>query len=178
MKFSVAWADVLRENLSLRTALVCLTAVTLLLGIVSMRLALKAPLVIERGCQTEALQLGESSRTEEEIRRFVMMSLPVRFNTVTADSKTYLSDQEFHNRLAEQQDLEKKNIRQTVLINTVEIKEGSISAEMDLIVSIGKIRSVFPFAVKAAVSTVPRSQTNPYGLLLSNASPVEAKEDE
>lgn len=177
MRFTVAWAAVLKENLSLRAAVFSLGTTTLFLGITSARLSLKAPLLIERGCHTGIAKPADSSRSETEIQRFLTMALPLRFNSAAPDGRTFLSDQEFHNRIAEQQDLEKKGIRQSILVNAVMTNNGDLEADLDRIVSVGTIRSVFSFPVKVTLSTIARTEANPYGLLIANVSPIEQKEE-
>lgn len=177
MKFTMAWANVLKENLNLRLAVLTLAFTTVSLGIVALRLALKQPLLIERGCHTGVLQTSDNGRTEAEITAFVKSALASRFDTDTADARTFLSDQEFHNRIAEQQELQKKDVRQRVLVNSVTVKGEAITVDCDRIISVGKIRSALPFPVQATVATQSRSEANPYGLLLTNVVAAKQKEE-
>lgn len=178
MRFTTAWADVLKENLNLRVGVLALAFTTAALGVTTVRLSLREPLLVERGCQTGALIPSDSSRNDAEIAAFVKSALASRFDTDAADARTFLSDQEFHNRVAEQQELEKKGVRQRILVNSVKVEGESISIDSDRIISIGQIRSALPFPIKATVAFEARSETNPYGLLLMNVVPIRQKGEE
>jgi hypothetical protein len=178
MRFTTAWADVLKENLNLRVGVLVLAFTTAALGVTTVRLSLRTPLLVERGCQTGTLSPSDANRNEAEIAAFVKSALASRFDTDAADARTFLSDQEFHNRVAEQQELEKKSVRQRILVNSVKVQGESINIDSDRIISVGQIRSALPFPIKATIAFEARSETNPYGLLLMNVVPIRQKGDE
>lgn len=175
MRFTTAWAAVLKENLNLRVGVLTLAFTTATLGVATVRLSLREPLLVERGCKTGALSPSDSSRNETEIQAFLKTAIANRFDTDAPDARTYLSDQEFHNRVAEQQEMEKKAVRQRILVNSVKVEGESISIDSDRIISVGQIRSALPFPITATVAIQGRSEANPYGLLLTNVSPVKRK---
>jgi hypothetical protein len=62
-------------------------------------------------------------------------------------------------------------MRQRVLVNAVTKNGDSLIVDADRIISVGSIRSAFPFPLIANISIVTRSQSNPYGLVLVRALP-------
>lgn len=178
MKFTLAWANVLQENVALRLALVCLTITSLGLGAISIRLALEPPLLIERGCVTSTIDPAKSTRSEAELKRFVSFVLPIRLDSSAQDVRTFLSDKELQSREAEQMDLKRKNITQRLLMNEVHVgPEGLIIASADRLVSIGNIRSVLPVQFRVRVTPVARTEANPYGLQLSSVEVAQLESE-
>ena len=73
-------------------------------------------------------------------------------------------------------DLKKKGMRQTLIVNSVTVNGDTIRVDADRLISVDKIRSAFPLMLEASVSRTTRTEDNPYGLLLTKVAPVDAKE--
>lgn len=176
MKFNVAWAKAAQENSVLKTAVLILGSLSTLLGICMTQMALKAPLVIERGCFSKSAALSESPHTNVEIESFIETALPQRFDTKDPGRESFLSSSERELRVKEQKDLTARKLNQRVVVNAVSVGEKSITVEADRLISVGDIRSAFKFPLSVKVESVARTVGNPYGLILSEVKPVERKE--
>lgn len=176
MRFTVAWANVLSQNITLRTAVVALSTCTLVFGICAVRLALKDPLLIERGCASKVLSTAEAQHTDQEIMSFLQVAIPARYDSLVLEYKPFLSDRELTSRLNEQEEYRKKGMSQRVLVNTAKGEAGVFVVDADRMISIGKVRSALPFPLKAEIRSVSRSPGNPYGLVLHRIVPDESGE--
>jgi hypothetical protein len=101
MKFNLAWAATHHQNLVLKLCLLVTSVCSIFFCITSVRLALKAPLIIERECFSKVLQSLKGEATPIEIEAFVKVALSKRFDTEANDIKPFLSDDEWNYRLKE-----------------------------------------------------------------------------
>lgn len=173
MKFHVAWANVLSQNVTLRIAIVALVASTCILALSTMSLSLKKPLIIERACFSKTIQTEDSTQhPESEVESFLTVALSKRFDSTASDVALYLSSDEQGFRAKEQDELSQKGMAQRVLVNSVKRENGKFIVEADRIVSIGKIKTVVNFPLRLTLSSTDRTEGNPYGLILEKAEPV------
>lgn len=175
MKFTVAWANVLSQNVTLRAAVVLLALCSLVFSIATVRLALNEPIIIERECYSKAVTRGNSKHSAHEIESFLKVAISKRFDTNVTGFREYLSEDEVQYHLKEQDELTKKGIAQKVIVNSVKIEGSSVLVDTDRLIAVGKIRSAVAFPLKLVLSTTDRTQSNPYGLLLKKVTqaPVE-----
>ena len=175
MKFTEAWSKIVSENSILKFTIVCLSTLTLFLGISSMKLALKDPIVVERSCFAKAANLGDGKRSSQEIESFLKEALSQRFDTALQSSLGYVSSDELTLRDKEQKDLQSRKLVQKVILNGVQIGEKGILVDLDRLISVGDIRSAFKFPVAVKIETISRSDVNPYGLILTEVK-ISSKE--
>lgn len=176
MRFTTAWARVITENITLKVILIALSIVTVVLCVVTSQLALREPLIVERACQTKAIQAGSTKHTSQEIEAFLKEALALRFNSDAVASRDLLSNDEFGFKVQEQKSFEQKNIKQRVIVVAVDNTKNPVVVDTDRILSVGTIRSAFAFPLAVRLSTVQRTESNPYGLLLEKVDQVkEAK---
>lgn len=172
MKFAAVWADIANQNLLLRFVIVSLSLVVITLSVISTKLSLKEPVVIERACQTIERLTASASQSPEEIKGFVNEVLVSRFNSGGFPRLEWMSPDQSRQRKSEQDELDKRRLSQKVVIESVEMNKSGIRVFGDRILSIGKVRSAFPFVMDVSIETTARSGANPYGLVLTKVQPV------
>lgn len=176
MNFTTAWANIAKQNVNLKVALVAVTICTIFLGYSTVSLSLKDSVVIERGCFSKAVDVTSAKQTNEEIKTFIGIALKQRFDTNTQVIEGYLSLDERNLKEKEQLDLKKKGLEQIVVLRKVTIANESIMVEADRLYSIQNVRSTFPIKLNLSLETKQRTETNPYGLILVKTE--ELKEGE
>lgn len=177
MKFSTAWAVTAAQNVSLKAATLVLGIVTLTLAATCIKLALKSPLIVERGCAANIAKLASNQeRTASEIESFTRVALSQRFNSDEKIVPTFLSSEEESARFAEQKELNQREMTQKVIFNKIQITGEKVVIHADRLISIGNIRSAFLFPLQVTISSILRTEVNPYGLTLSKVSPLKAEE--
>lgn len=179
MKFTLAWAEVLTQNIALRVAVLALSGCLIAVLVVLVKVSLKEPLIIERACHTSTLESSSPERTEKEIAAFIVQALKARFDT-GADDSVILSEEEARYREQEQKDLNGKGIHQRIVFNSVkEIAGTQVTVDADRLISVGPVRSAFSFPLLVTIGSVKRTENNPYGLRLIQVKPLqEGKKDE
>ncbi|MGK5085322.1 hypothetical protein WDW37_18710 [Bdellovibrionota bacterium FG-1] len=171
MKFTHAWAATSAQNVTLKVGLVALGICTLALTITTARLALKEPLVIERGCLSRTVSLTPGNQhSATEIETFVREAITQRFNSDWAPQPGFLSPDEEAQRLAEQKELSARGMTQKVIVNGVKSSNDTVTLDADRLISVGSIRSAFLFSLTLTLASTPRSESNPYGLMLIKIS--------
>jgi hypothetical protein len=170
MRFTVAWANVISENLALKSALACLTLVLIALSFVVLKLSVRKPLVVERACYSRVLATVDSERTPAEIETFVREALATRFDTNIQTKPGFLSQDEEMFRVQEQQDLKKRDISQRILVNSVTTSGEKVAVDSDRLFTVGTVRSALPFPLVLTLGTIARSEWNPYGLTIIQVS--------
>ena len=71
MRFSMAWADVAKQNNVLRFAVIGVTFVCVVILMIALKFAFKEPLVIERGCFSTVALTQSQAQTPQEIESFL-----------------------------------------------------------------------------------------------------------
>lgn len=173
MKFTTAWADVARQNVSLKFAVLALSLVSVVFGVTTAILAMKPPLIIDRSRVSRVTDASATKHTEAEIVAFVKEAVAQRFNTKTEGSDALISLDQRLLRSKEQDELGKRGMSQTMIVNTVKVSEKSVTVDADRLISVGKVRSAFPFPLTLTLATVDRSDINPYGLALVDVEQVK-----
>ncbi len=167
MKYTVAWARVVSENSVLKCVILCLSALCLFFGASSLKLALKDPIVVERGCLSKIATMSDGKRTVSEIEAFLKEALAQRFDTGPSIRADFLSEGERQIREKEQKDLQGRKLSQKVLLNSINASGETVNVDADRLISIGEIRSAFRFQLMVKIESITRTEANPYGLLIS-----------
>lgn len=173
MKFTEAWANIAKENLNLKVALGALTICTLFLGFSLVRLSLKAPLIIERGCFSSSVSVASDKPTVDETKVFIEKALKQRFNSNTSTIEGFLSTEEEKLKLNEQKELSKKEITQFIILRDIQFENDSIVVDVDRLYSVQNVRSTFPIQLKLTLESKSRTETNPYGLILVRTEEIK-----
>jgi hypothetical protein len=173
MKFTVAWAKIASENSVLKGVILCLSTLCLFFGIASLKLAMKDPIVVERGCYSRAVPQADGKRTTAEVEAFLTEALSQRFDTQAVVRNDYLSDDEQLLRAKEQRDLQSRKLVQRVILNSATVEGGSVKVNADRLISVGEIRSVFRFPLQVKIESITRTAANPYGLIVSEVKSIE-----
>lgn len=166
MRFTVAWAHVISENLALKLALACLALVIASLSVVTLQLENRKPLVVERACLSRTLPTTDGTRTSDEVEVFIRATLPMRFDSGATVTPDFLSDDEARFRAQEQQEFKKRSVTQRVVVNHVSVKGDEVLVDADRLFSVGSVRSALSMPLVITVGSIPRTEWNPYGLTL------------
>ena len=110
MKFAAVWADIANQNVLLRLVIASLSLVLITLSIVTTKLAMKEPLVIERECQTHLRPQAGSMQSPEEIKAFVREVVESRFTSGVSPRSEWMVPDQVRQRKMEQEELEKKRL--------------------------------------------------------------------
>ncbi len=176
MRFTEFWAEILSQNNALKWGLVSVSIISIALATGLISLATKEPLIVERSCFDKALSSVSAKQTDEEVDRFVRVALAKRFDTDALDAQVYLAGDEYATRQKEVEEFSKKGMSQRVIVNSVKVGEKSVTVDADRILSIGKIRSALPLPLVLKLKMTDRSNGNPYGLILSDATLISTEE--
>ncbi len=177
MKFTAFWNEVLSQNSALKWGIVSVSSIALGLGFSLVSLALREPLVIERGCVTEVVKPAASQATPDEIGRFARLAIPKRFDSDATDSQLYLTPEETATRVKELDELGRKGMAQRVLVGSVKVEGGKVRVEADRLLSFGKLRTVLAMRLQLSLKTVDRTPGNPFGLILADVAVVANEEE-
>lgn len=168
MRFLSAWYGVIKENTSLRIAIFILGLCVAAESAVLVFNSSKPPLVIDRACFSKILKPTNTQVTENEVKIFVALALEKRFNSTAGETDAFLSLKERELRKLEQEELKGRNMRQTLIVNEIKIDNDKIIIDSDRLISVGDIRSTFQFHLTVKVELTERTETNPYGLILTD----------
>jgi hypothetical protein len=174
MKFTTAWAEIAAQNVTLKFTVGALCVCCVVLAFTLIKLCLRDPLVLDRGHETIAIQPSDVKQTDAEIRAFVERALIQRYDS-NVSAGHFLSESEQTKRNQEQKSLLEKKISQRILVGSVTIEKEKIKVEADKLLSVGNIRSAFLFPMTAQVQRTERTEMNPYGLILSEITPIKAE---
>lgn len=176
MKYTEAWSSVVTQNFNLKLMAGILAVISLVLGLVSLKLTFKDSIIVERSCYSKVLAKGDDKRTPQEIEAFIKEALIQRFNTDAQPSEGLVSDEEMNFRIQEQKELKSRGITQKVIFNAISQLGNDFKIEADRLLSVGEIRSAFKFPLVVKLESKVRSSANPYGLTLVSTKAIE-KED-
>jgi len=175
MKFSQAWADIAALNVSLKAALLSL-AFSCSIGTVGLvKLSLRDPLIIDRECYSSKVKPGNPKHSKEEVQAFARLALEERFNS-SPKELGYLSTNELRFRSEDLQKMHTAKLKQVVVVNSIDVKDGKVRVDADRLISTGDIRSAFPFPLELQIGNTLRTSSNPYGLVLEKVSPIVREE--
>lgn len=173
MKFTVAWAKVASENSILKIVILCLSVLCVFFGASSLKLALRDPIVVERGCYSKAALVTDGKRSSIEIESFLKEALSQRFDSQALVRNNFLSSEEQFLREKEQKDLQLRKLTQRVLLNSAAVDGGVVVVDADRLISVGDVRSAFKFPLRVKIESVTRTEWNPYGLVVSEVKTIE-----
>ena len=177
MRFPQAWAEITKQNNVLRLAIVGVSVSGVLALLISLKFVFKDPLIIERGCYSKVLaKATNQDPTKEDYEAFVHEALSQRFDSDTNVVSDYMAVEELKNRDTEQDELKRRSIKQRVILNSISKKDDVITADSDRILSVGSLRSAFPFLLTLQIQKQARTAANPYGLVLLKVSPKNQDE--
>lgn len=177
MKFTTAWAKTSMQNVTLKMATLTLSIVAVAQLLVIISMSLKVPLIIERSCFSKPLLTKPLEPTQEEIKSFLSEALSMRFDSAGYLKVGYLAIEETISREKELGILKSKQMNQRVLISEIKIQGNDIFVLTDRLISIGKVKSVLPLNLKVVIQQTSRSESNPYGLIISSVTQIEDKEE-
>ncbi|MGE3261364.1 MAG: hypothetical protein AB7K68_06265 [Bacteriovoracia bacterium] len=176
MRFSMAWADVAKQNNVLRIAVLGVTFVCVVVLMIALKFAFKEPLVIERGCFSAAASTQSQAQTPQEIEAFIGEAIAQRFNSGAAVVGDYFALEELKARDTEQSELARREIRQKVVVNSVAKQGDDYLVDADRILSVGKIRSAFQMPMTVSIAKATRTSGNPYGLVVLRVAPIKTED--
>lgn len=174
MKFTTAWAEIAAQNVTLKFTVGALCICCVVLAFTLIKLCLRGPLVLDRAHETVAIESSDVKQTDAEIRAFVEKALSQRYDS-KVQASNFLSESEQAKRIQEQKSLSEKKISQRIFVNTVTIDKEKIKVEADKLLSVGNIRSAFLFPMSVQIQRTERTEINPYGLILSDISPIKVE---
>ena len=173
MRFTTAWADTLAQNVTLKVALLFVSIACVALGITAARLGFRAPLIIERGCYSRAVEPISDKRTDTEIEAFVREALLQRFDSNTATIPGFLSEEEELDKKQEQDSLKARGVTQTILIRSINIENGRVQVISYRVLFMGEMGSPLRSPLELTLSTEARTESDPYGLRLMRVSELK-----
>lgn len=176
MKFNIAWANVIKENVSLKIAFLIVGLTTILLGVVLIVVSTKDPVVIERSCGAKVLQQSTNTKPSiEEIKEFAKEALAQRFNSGLGAKDKFLSSTEVKSKINEETLLKKKNINQASVVRNVFVIKDKIYADIDRVFAMGESRPAYASKLALDIQSTARTEDNPYGLILNRVSFLNQK---
>tara|TARA_B110001454_G_scaffold122549_1_gene114447 strand:+ start:38805 stop:39350 length:546 start_codon:yes stop_codon:yes gene_type:complete len=173
MKFTTAWANIASQNISLKLATVTLAVTSIVQLIAIINFTSKDLPVIERGCFSRAIIAKPLENGKNEIESFLAEALPMRFDTHSYIRDGFLSLEQLTIREKELSSLKQKEISQKLIISEIKSDTKEITVRADRLMSVGKIKSVLPIQLTIALQKTNRTESNPYGLVLSSVTQVE-----
>jgi hypothetical protein len=170
MKFTLAWSEVLSQNSILKILLLALTSLCLVLASGLILISEKDPLIIERACYSSLLGRGDTAPTNSEVKAFINEALSQRFDSHFISHPTFLSTEEKVKAQKEREEMTAKKMRQRIIINGLNVTADKITVDSDRLISVDNVRTAFRFPLEVKLATVPRTDQNPYGLILQSVS--------
>lgn len=176
MRFSMAWADVAKQNNVLRIAVIGVTFVCVVVLMIALNFAFKEPLVIERGCFSAIAVTHSQVQTPQEIEAFLNEAVAERFNSGAVVVGDYFALEELKARENEQTELARREIKQKVVVNSVTKQGDGYLVDADRVLSVGKIRSAFQMPMVVTIANATRTSGNPYGLVVLRVAPIKTED--
>ncbi len=175
MKFSTAWAEVANQNLILKIALSSVSICALCFAVIAMKLELREPVIIERGCLSRVVKTANPQRSDDEIQEFVKIALEQRFDTDVKPRVNFVSSNEMNLRAQEQKELASRQLKQRIVVNSIQVDGSAVTVDADRLITVGNVRSALALPLKLKIESQQRDDGNPYGLLLSAATATDKK---
>lgn len=168
MKFTEAWSSVISQNLNLKITSLVLGAISMILGLTTLRLTFKDSIVIERGCFSTLANKVDDKHSTQEIQAFIKTALAQRFDSQTQPIDGLLAIDELNLRNQEQKEFTSRGFKQSVVVSSIvpTEQESQFKVDADRIIAVGEVRSAFRFPLIIKLESKARSNSNPYGLLI------------
>lgn len=176
MRFSMAWADVAKQNNVLRFAVIGVTFICVVILMIGLKFAFREPLVIERGCFSTVAPMQSQAQTPQEIESFLKETVTERFNSDAVVVSDYFALEELKARDSEQTELARREIKQKVVVNAITKQGDGYLVDADRILSVGKIRSAFQIPMIVTIAKATRTSGNPYGLVVLRVAPIKTED--
>lgn len=177
MKLSLAWANMAAQNVNLKFTTLLLGLLSGALTVCILKLSLKNPIIIDRGCSSVVVETSTNEHSSNEIESFVRDAIRQRFNSDASPIFSFLSEEETYARQQEQKEFITRSMTQTVLVRTVKMNGNTIAIDADRLIGIAQVRSAFLFPLTATIRSIPRNSQNPYGLELVKISPQKTESE-
>ncbi|MBS1983077.1 MAG: hypothetical protein JST16_02800 [Bdellovibrionales bacterium] len=177
MRFVDTLTKLTNENTALKWVVISLAVLLLGLSLLIATLATRAPLVIERECQSRAVQLTDAAPTNPEIEAFVREVLHERFDFEGQPSAALLSVSELKASTKDRTELKDRGMKQRLFLNGILRQGDKLEVDTDRLISVGDLRSAFKFPLVLTLGSTVRTVANPYGLILVGTEPKVAKEE-
>jgi hypothetical protein len=175
LKYTEAWANVVAQNLNLKLVSIILGVLSIVLGMITLRLTFRDSIIIERGCFSKTVLPVKDEHSKEEIEAFLKESLSQRFDSEVQPVDGLLSPNELRLRFVEQKEFDSRKMTQKIIISNVSETPEGFKVGADRLISVGDVRSAFRFPLLVKLESKPRSYSNPYGLLITTTKTIEDK---
>jgi hypothetical protein len=127
----------------------------------------KAPLIIERSCETKTLATGSNKKTSAEIQAFISDAISARFDS-DRDKPSLLTEAQADLKQKELKELRSRKIDQRVFVDEITVNgDGTFTAKLTRLLKVENIRTALGFSIEAKIFEDTRTEDNPYGLVLS-----------
>lgn len=176
MRMPLAWANTVAQNVTLKAALLVLCLVAVSLALATAKLAIRQPIIIERGCISSVVDSSSTEHSATEIESFMKEALRQRFNSDAVPVPDYLSSEEILSREQEQKELSSRSMNQTVIVRGIKIDGNTTTIDTDRVIAVAQIRSAFVFPITATIKSTTRTQNNPYGLQIVRLTPPKTEQ--
>jgi len=87
-----------------------------------------------------------------------------------------MSEEEISAKNTEQKELSSRSIDQVVIFRGAVIQGDQATVQLDRIIGVGNVKSVFTFHILVTLASSTRSNDNPYGLKAIRFQEVKAEE--
>jgi hypothetical protein len=135
----------------------------------------KPALVIERSCESKMIQASSDKRTTDEVVSFIKDALSARFDS-DREKPSLLTQAQAETKSKEMRELVSRKVSQKIFVDEVSTNsDGSFRANLTRLVRLDRLRTALGFSVEAKVFEVPRSEDNPYGLILSEVKLLDSE---
>lgn len=175
MKYTEAWSSVVSQNFNLKIVTIVLGALSLLLAMITLKMAFKDSVIIERGCFSRTFQPAKDEHSKQEINNFLREALSQRFDSLVMPTDGLLSPDELKIRDQEQKEFASRSMKQRLIVNSVTETDGGFKVDADRMISVADVRSAFKFSLLVKLESKSRSNSNPYGLLIVSTKQVDEK---
>jgi len=173
MKFRDVWHEIARQNTILKVFLAVVVSLCFLLTVLALKAVEKPPLLLERSCETQLVDISSKKHTVNEIETFLKVSLAERFNTEIKATGEYFAENEKDLRTAEHNGLKDKGVRQYIRIQDIQQKNNEARVAADRILAFKEIRAATAIELDVKFARVTRTEKNPYGLIFTSIKLLE-----
>jgi hypothetical protein len=174
MKLSATVDSLSNENDHLKKLAILQTVVTMALSGILYTSFDKNPVMVERTERgLELLRPTEFLRSDADLKIAASILLKSRFDTGAVSPEVFLNPKQIELRAREQTDLKNRSLKQNIVIESIDLEKDQVTADVTRVISVGDVRSALKARLRLKFESVTPNPSNPYGLLLSIAEPVE-----